>query len=77
MFVHIICGNLVRDPLKAEIVHQPVEQGSGIVPVDGATQILVAKFFHQIKRASEATNLVNQTNGIIDSSRVETDEFSR
>jgi hypothetical protein len=63
--------------LKAEIVHQPVEQGSGIVSVDGATQILVAKFIHQIKRASEATNLVNQTNGIIDSSRVETDEFSR
>jgi hypothetical protein len=47
------------------------------VSVDGATQILVAKFIHQIKRASEATNLVNQTNGIIDSSRVETDEFSR
>ena len=77
MSPHIMCGNLVRDPLKAEIVHQPVEQGSGIVPVDGGTQILVAKFFHQIKRASEATNLVNQANGIVDSSRVETDEFSR
>ena len=72
MFGHIICGNLVRDPLKAEIIHQPVEQGSGVVPVDGATQILVAKFFDQVERASEAADLVNQANGIIDSSRVET-----
>ena len=45
MFGHIICGDLVGDPLKAEIVHQPVEQGSGIVPVNCVAQSLVAKFF--------------------------------
>jgi hypothetical protein len=35
------------------------------------------KIFYQIERASEAANLVNQPNGMIDSSRIETDWFSR
>ncbi len=45
----IICSNLVRDPLKAEVVHQPVEQGRGVVPSDGSTQGWVVKFFDQVK----------------------------
>ncbi len=40
------------------------------------SQSLVAKFIDQIKRASEAANLVNQVNGIIDSSRIDTNAFS-
>ena len=65
MLAHIICGNLVRDALKAEIIHQPVEQRRGIVPLNCGTQILVPKLFEQVKRASETADLVNQANGMI------------
>ena len=43
--------------------------------LDCGAQSLVAKFIDQIKRASEATNLVNQVNGIIDGSRIEINPF--
>ena len=59
MAAHIVCRNLVRDPLKAEIVHQPVEQRSAIMPVNCDTQSLVAKLTKQVERASETANLMN------------------
>ena len=73
MVCHVIGGDLVRDALKAEIVDQPVEQRRGVVPVDGGAQILIVKFFDQVERAGEAADLVNQSNGIIEGSRVEAD----
>ena len=77
VFGHIIRGNLVRDSLKAEIVHQPVEQGGGVVSCNRVAQSLVAKFSDQIKRTGKAANLVNQAKCIFDSSWIETDRFSR
>ena len=46
---HVVDRNLVRDPLKAEIVHQPVEQHRGVMPVNGGTQSLIVKIFDQIE----------------------------
>ena len=40
MPTHVICGNLVRDPLKAEIVDQPVEQRRAVVPFNCGTSNL-------------------------------------
>ena len=37
MALHVVDGNLVRDSLKAEIVHQPVEQCRAVVPFNGST----------------------------------------
>ena len=49
MALHVICRDLVRDPLKAEIMHQPVEQRRGIVPFNCGTQSLVTKLFEQVE----------------------------
>ena len=49
MTMHVICRDLVRDPLEAEIVYQSVEQCRGIVPFNCGTQILVMKFFEQVE----------------------------
>jgi hypothetical protein len=45
MLGYIICGNLIRDPLKAEIIDQAVEQGGGVVPLNCGTQGWVPKLF--------------------------------
>jgi len=37
MALHVIDGNLVRDPLKAEIEDQAVEQRRSVVPFNGST----------------------------------------
>ena len=73
MAAHVIFRNLIRDPLKAEIVNQPVEQRGGIVPLNCGTQSLVAKLVEQVERASETADLVNQANGMIKRSGVEID----
>ena len=65
MTLHVIFGNLVRDPLKAEIVHQPVEQRRAVVPFNCGTQSLVTKLFEQVERASETADLVNKADGMI------------
>ena len=49
MAVHVISGNLVRDPLKAEIMYQPVENRGGVVPFNRGAQILIMKFFEQVE----------------------------
>ena len=49
MTLHVIFGNLVRDPLKAEIVHQPVEQCGAVVPVNCGTQSLITKLIEQVE----------------------------
>ena len=49
MAAHVVFGNLVRDPLEAEIMHQPVENRGGVVPFNRGTQILVMKFFEQVE----------------------------
>ena len=49
MAAHVIFGDLVRDPLKAEIMHQPVEQRGGIVPFNCGTQSSVTKLFEQVE----------------------------
>jgi hypothetical protein len=54
--------------LKAEIVHQPVEQCGAVMPVNCGTQSLVAKLPKQVERASETGDLVNQANGMINRS---------
>jgi hypothetical protein len=72
---HIVCRNLIRDPLKAEIVHQPVEQSGAVMPFDCATQILVAKLVEQVERASKTADLVDQANGMINRSGIEIDWF--
>ena len=71
MAAHIVYRDLVRNPLKAEIEHQPVEQSGAVVPVNCGTQSLVAKLVEQIERASETADLVNQANGVVKRSRVE------
>src|SRR5690242_9306611 len=38
VFGHVICGNLVRDPLETEVIDQPVEQSSGIVLLHRGSQ---------------------------------------
>ena len=38
MAAHVIFRNLIRDPLKAEIMNQPVEQSGGIVSLNCGTQ---------------------------------------
>jgi hypothetical protein len=30
MFGHVVCGDLIRDPLEAEVIDQPVIQGLGM-----------------------------------------------
>jgi hypothetical protein len=62
---HVVDGNLVRDPLKAEKVDQPVEQRRSVVPFNGGTQSLIIKVLDQIESASEAANLVDKMNGVI------------
>ena len=37
MAAHVIFRNLVRDPLEAEIMYQPVEQCGGVAPFNRAT----------------------------------------
>ena len=59
MAAHVIFRNLIRDPLKAEIMHQPVEQSGGIVPLNCGTQSSVPKLVEQVERASEAADLMN------------------
>src|SRR5690349_11924797 len=56
---HVVCRDLIRDPLKAEIMNQAVEQHRGVVPFNCRTQILVAKLVEQIERARETANLMN------------------
>ena len=75
MMLHVIFGNLVRDPLEAEIVHQPVEQCRAIVTFDCAHTTLVTKFFEQVERACEAADLMNQANGMIYRNGIEVDCF--
>ena len=67
---HVICSNLVRDALKAEIVHQPLEQCGAVMPVHTS---LVAKLTKQVERACEAADLMNQANGIIYRNGIEVD----
>ena len=71
MAAHVVCGDLVRDPLKAEIEYQPVEQRGAVMPVNRGTQSLVTKLFEQVERASETADLVNKANGVINRSGVE------
>ena len=59
MAAHVICRNLIRDPLKAKIVDQPVEQSGGVVPVNCGTQSVVTKFIEQVEGASETADLMN------------------
>ena len=77
MAAHIVCRNLIRDPLKAEIVHQPVEQRRAVMPFNCGTQSLVTKLVEQVERASETADLVNQANGMINRSGIEIDRFCR
>jgi hypothetical protein len=63
--------------LKTEIEHQPVEQHRAVVPFNRGTQSLVTKLFNQIEKASEAADLVNQANGVVDGGRVEEGRFRR
>ena len=49
MAAHVAYGNLIRNSLKAEIEHQPVEQHGAVVPFNCGTQILVTKLFDQIE----------------------------
>ncbi len=46
---HVIYGDLVRDPLKTKIMHQPVEQDRIIMTVNGSTQSWIMKLFDQVK----------------------------
>ena len=73
MAAHVIFRNLIRNPLKAEIMYQPVEQRRGIVPFDCGTQNLVAKLPKQVERACEAADLMNEANGIIYRNGIEVD----
>ena len=75
MAAHVVYRDLVRNPLKAEIEHQPVEQHRAVVPFNRGTQILVTKLFDQIERASEAADLVNDADGMINRSGIEIDWF--
>ena len=59
MTAHVIFGNLVRDPLEAEIMHQPVEQCGAVVSVNCGAQSLVAKLVEQVEGASETADLVD------------------
>jgi hypothetical protein len=65
MAAHVVYGDLVRDPLKTEIVHQPVEQRGIVASFDCGTQSSVAKLIEQLERASETAYLVNHANGMI------------
>ena len=65
MAAHVIFSNLVRYALKAEIVHQPVEQRRGVVPFDCGTQGPITKLIEQVEGASETADLVDQANGVI------------
>ena len=56
-------------------MHQPVEQGGAVMPVNRATQGLVAKLVEQVERASETADLVNQANCMINRSGIEIDWF--
>jgi hypothetical protein len=53
MATHVVYGDLVGDPLKAEIEHQPVKQRGAVAPIKCGTQTLVAKIFNQIERAAK------------------------
>jgi hypothetical protein len=75
MAVHVIRSNLVRDPLKAEIVHQPVEQCGTVMPFDCGTQVPVTKLVEQVERASETADLMNEANGMIYRNGIEVDWF--
>ncbi len=63
----LIDGNIVRDPLETEGIDQPVEQRPGFVPLDCDTQAFVPRTLQKVKGTSQATDVVNQVNGIIDS----------
>ncbi len=71
----IVLRNFIRDPLKAEIVDQPVEQGGAVMPVNRGTQILVTKLIEQVETTREAADLVNQANRMIKRSGIEIDWF--
>ena len=71
MAAHVICSNLVRDALKAEIVHQPVEQRGGVVSLNCGTQSPVTKLFEQVKRASETADLMNNADGVLKGRRID------
>ncbi len=73
MPTHVIFGNLVRDPLKAEIMHQPVKQCGAVMPFNCCTQSLVMKLIEQDERASETADLVNQADCMINRSGIEID----
>ena len=59
MAAHVIVRNLIRDPLKTEIMHQPVEQCGAVIPVNCGAQSLVAKLVEQVEGASETADLVD------------------
>ena len=49
MTLHVIFGNLVRDPLETEIMYQSVEYRGGVVPFNRGTQVLITKFIEQVE----------------------------
>ena len=77
MPVHVIFSDLVRNPLKAEAVDQPVIQRRGISPVDCGTQVLIGKLLDQVERTGQTADLVNQASGMIDGRGVEIDLVCR
>ena len=73
MAAHVVFSNFIRDPLKAKIMHQPVEQRRRVVLFNCGTQIPITKLIEQIKGASETADLVDQANGMIKRSGIEID----
>ncbi len=65
MFGHVICGNLVRDPLETEVINQPVEQGTRIVSLNCGGQSWIPKVLEQIKGSRQTTDLLHQVSSII------------
>ena len=73
MAAHVVSAISSEIPLKAEIMHQPVEQRSAIVPVNCDTQSLVAKLTEQVEGASKTANLINQANRMIKRRRIDSE----
>ncbi len=65
MTAHVVCRDLVRDSLKAEIVHQPVEQNGAVMPFNRGTESPVTEFFEQLERTGETADLMDQVNGVM------------
>ena len=57
MLAHVVCGDLVRNALKAEAVNQPVEQRCAIVPVDCGTQILIRETLRSDQTSQRSSRL--------------------